>query len=167
MAAGSTYTPIATQTVSGTTTTTVTFSSISGSYTDLVIVANGSLSVADDTYVQINGTSTGYSGTVLKGNGTTATSNRYTGNNVIVTDYSSYPDTTGGGWNAIYHFMNYSNTTTAKTILIRSNNAAIGTSASVHLWYNTAAITSIALQALGGPKWGNGTTFTLYGIAAA
>jgi hypothetical protein len=167
MAAGSTYTPIATQTVSGTTTTSVTFSSISGSYTDLVIIANGNLSVADDTYVQINATSSGYSGTVLRTDGTTASSLRYTSNNVIVADYTSYPNTTAANWNAIYQFMNYSNSTTYKTVLIRSNNASIGTSASVHLWQSTAAITSIALQALGGPKWGSGTTFSLYGIAAA
>ena len=168
MAAGSTYTPIATQTVSGTSTATVTFSSIAGTYTDLIIVANGSLTVLDNTYIQFNGTGgTAYSGTVLKGDGSAASSNRYSNNDRIVTDYSSYPNTTAGAWNAVIQVMNYANTTTYKTTLIRSNNAQNGTSASVHLWLNTSAITSIALQTTGTPKWGNGTTFTLYGITAA
>jgi hypothetical protein len=168
MAAGSTYTPIATNTVSGTSTATVTFSSIAGTYTDLIIVANGSITVNDDTYVQFNGSGgTGYSGTYIAGNGSAASSGRYTSNDRIVADYTSYPTTTGGSWTAIYQFMNYSNATTYKTCLIRSNNAGVGTSASVHLWTSTAAITSIALQCTGTTKWGNGTTFTLYGIAAA
>lgn len=168
MAAGSTYTPIATQTVSGTTTASVTFSSIPSTYTDLIIVANGSLTVADNSYIQFNGSGgTAYSGTVLKGDGSAASSNRYSNNDRIVTDYTSYPTTTVGAWNAVIHFINYANTTTYKTTLIRSNNAQNGTSSSAHLWLSTAAITSIALQTQGTPKWGNGTTFTLYGITAA
>jgi hypothetical protein len=168
MAAGATYTPIATTTVSGTSTATVTFSSIAGTYTDLIIVANGSITVTDDTYVQFNGSGgTGYSGTYIAGNGSAASSGRYTSNDSIVADYTSYPNTTGGAWTAIYQFMNYANTTTYKTCLIRSNNAGIGTNAGVHLWSSTAAITSIALKTQGTPKWGNGTTFTLFGIAAA
>lgn len=168
MPAGSTYTPIATNTVSGTSTATVTFSSIAGTYTDLIIVANGSISVNDNTYVQFNGSGgTAYSGTYLSGNGTTAASGRYTSNDRIVADYNSYPNTTAGAATLIYHFMNYANTSTYKTCLIRANNAGVGTSASVHLWSSTAAITSIALQCTGTTKWGNGTTFTLYGLAAA
>jgi hypothetical protein len=168
MAAGATYTPIATTTVSGTSSATVTFSSIAGTYTDLIIVANGSITVTDDTYVQFNGFGgTGYSGTYIAGNGSAASSGRYTSNDRIVADYTSYPNTTGGAWTAIYQFMNYANTTTYKTCLIRSNNAGVGSNAGVHLWSSTAAITSIALQCTGTSKWGNGTTFTLFGIAAA
>jgi hypothetical protein len=44
MAAGATYTPIATYTVSGSSTLTYTFSSIPSTYTDLVLVVNGSSS---------------------------------------------------------------------------------------------------------------------------
>jgi hypothetical protein len=168
MAAGSTYTPIATNTVSGTSTATVTFSSISGSYTDLIIVANGSITVNDNTYVQFNSSGgTGYSGTYFTGNGTTAAAGTYTSNDRIVADYTSYPNTTGGAWTTIYHFMNYANTNTVKSCLIRANNAGIGTSLSTHSWNSSAAITSIALQCTGSSKWGNGTTFTLYGIQAA
>lgn len=168
MAAGDTYTPIATNTVSGTSTATVTFSSIADTYTDLIIVANGSITIADNTYIRFNGSSaTDYSGTTIKGDGAGASSNRYTSNDTIVTDYTSYPTTTAGGWNAIINIMNYANTTAYKTCLIRSNSSVIGTSGSVHVWRSTSAITSISLLTLGTSKWGNGTTFTLYGIAAA
>ena len=47
MAAGNTYVALATQTL-GSATATVTFSSISGAYTDLVLVYNGQ-------YASING----------------------------------------------------------------------------------------------------------------
>ncbi len=168
MAKTATYALIASNTVSGTSTATVTFSSIPSTYTDLVIVANGSLTVLDNTYVQFNSSGgTAYSGTYMTGNGTTAASGRYTSNAYIVADYTSYPNTTSGAWNAIYNFMDYSNSTTHKTVLIRSNNAGIGTSLSVHRWASTAAITSIALYTIGTPKWGNGTTFKLYGIEDA
>jgi len=56
MAAGATYEPIATTTVSGSSTSTVTFSSISGTYTDLVIIGNlGSQTTNAFPYLQFNG----------------------------------------------------------------------------------------------------------------
>jgi hypothetical protein len=168
MAAGITYTPIATQTVSGTSTVQIIFSSIPSTYTDLLIVANGSLTITDNTYIQYNVTGgTAYSGTYLTGSGSASASGRYTNNDRIVTDYTSYPTTTAGAWTALIHIMNYSNTSTFKTTLIRSNNAEIGTSASVHVWRNTSAISTVALQSSGSPRLGNGTTYTLYGIENA
>jgi hypothetical protein len=62
--------------------------------------------------------------------------------------------------------MNYSNTTTNKTALIRGNNAALFTDATVGVWRSTAAITSITL-ASDGAAFDSGSTFNLYGIAAA
>ncbi len=61
--------------------------------------------------------------------------------------------------------MNYSNTTTYKTILSRSSD--LYTEASVNLWRNTAAITSIIIGAQGAYTFSAGSTFTLYGIKAA
>jgi hypothetical protein len=61
--------------------------------------------------------------------------------------------------------MNYSNTTTYKTILARSNNAGIGLDAIVSLWRSTAAINTV--NVLADTNFEAGTSFTLYGIAAA
>jgi hypothetical protein len=60
--------------------------------------------------------------------------------------------------------MNYSNSTTYKTILGRSNAATSGTSAAVGLWRSTSAINSIEI---GTVSFTAGSTFSLYGIAAA
>ena len=61
--------------------------------------------------------------------------------------------------------MNYSNTTTNKTVILRNNYPAVATWAVVGLWQNTAAINEISLY----PEvasWLSGSTFTLYGIKA-
>jgi hypothetical protein len=68
----------------------------------------------------------------------------------------------------LLQFMNYSNATTYKTVLSRSNVAASASvSANVGLWRNTAAITSIKLYVYPSYNFVAGSTFTLYGIKAA
>ena len=163
MAAGSTYTPIATTTV-GTATNTVTFSSISGSYTDLVIVINGIASGGGmNPIIQFNGdTASNYSLTWVYGNGTSAFSNRYSSQ---TSSYIGYLSSSEQG-NIILQVQNYSNTTTNKTTLFRWNTVSIESGAGVALWRNTAAITSISFKTSAN-NYGVGTTFTLYGIAAA
>ena len=162
MAAGSTYTPINTTTVSNTTTATVTFSSIAGTYTDLVLVSNGGAVTGFNGLVTFNSDSgTNYSWTRLLGTGTSASSGRdtsSTGINFLVYDYPTH----------IIQIQNYSNTTTYKTALLRFNNPSNYVGAVVGLWRNTAAITSVKIATPGGSDYfPNGMTFTLYGIAAA
>ena len=53
MAAGATYTQIATTTL-GSSQSTITFSSISGAYTDLVLVVTAKVSSATDLWVRAN-----------------------------------------------------------------------------------------------------------------
>jgi hypothetical protein len=83
----------------------------------------------------------------------------------MVFDQYAYPPSSGSYAVGITHFMNYSNTTTYKTALTRSNSP-YGTEAAVNLWRNTSAITSITLF-IQSSTLNAGTTFTLYGIAAA
>lgn len=169
MAAGSTYTPIATTTL-GSAQTTVTFNSFSG-YTDLVCVYStySTVGVAD-IVIQFNGdTGSNYSATILFGDGTSAGSYRQSSQTQILADYYGSAGTTTGLFNvAILNVMNYANTTTYKTILNRPGRAASGTDAVVGLWSSTAAITSMLLKLGGsGNQFATGSTFTLYGIAAA
>lgn len=167
MAAGSTYTPIATTTL-GTAVGTVSFTSISGSYTDLVLIINAKASNLTNSYCRVNGDSgTNYSSTYLSGNGSAASSARSTSNNVIPLEYQAYIDTTGFDYVSRLNFMNYSNTTTYKTVLQRADNATQGTDAIVSLWRSTAAITSMELYLTSGRTFAVGSTFTLYGILAA
>jgi hypothetical protein len=167
MAAGSTYTPIATTTL-GSAAASYTFSSISGSYTDLVLVA-GNLAAASASNafkMQVNAdTATNYSNTYLSGNGSTAISGR----NSSADSLRGFDNPNPIGPAVVTaHFMNYSNTTTYKTVLSRCSAAGYSTTAEVNLWRNTAAITSIKIFfAASGNDIQAGTTFTLYGIAAA
>jgi hypothetical protein len=162
----STYEPIATTTV-GTATNTVTFSTISGSYTDLIIVTNVKSTSTENMSMRFNSdTGSNYSRTVLTGNGSSAASTRQSNVTSIGTDENGFFDGSNFNQAKIIQIMNYSNSTTYKTSLIRSNRAQSGTDAIVGLWRNTNAITSITL---GGNSlnFATGSTFTLYGILAA
>jgi hypothetical protein len=165
MAAGSTYTPIATYTSSGNA-TSYTFTSIPQTYTDLILVVNGRTDDATTLAVQVgNGladTGSNYSFTYLVGNGSAASSGR--GSNQT---YGLGGDTATTQSNGITQFMNYSNTTTFKTMVSRGASADLNTYAAVNLWRSTSAINTIKIG-LASPRYFiNGATLTLYGIAAA
>ena len=164
MAAGNTYEAIATQTL-GSAAASVTFSSIPSTYTDLIIVT-GIIGVGDlQMNVRLNSdTATNYSTTYLAGNGTSAVSDRATNATSMGTDY--YFGATTAGNATILQFLNYSNTTTNKTMLARSNQASKGVQATVGLWRNTAAINTIQLIS-STSNFNTGSTFSLYGIKAA
>jgi hypothetical protein len=172
MAAGNTYTPIATTTISGSSTSIVEFASISGSYTDLIIVGN--LGAASNSFPAARFNSdagANYSVTDIVGDGTSATSSRASSRNVADISYNVIGNS-GVNQNFIAQIMNYSNSTTYKTMLSRVNAAASGTTATVCLWRSTAAITNIKLYSAtaNGSNQYNftaGSTFTLYGITAA
>ena len=161
-----TYEPIATQTL-GTAIATVTFSSIPQTYTDLILVSTNATASGGYLFsVRVNGDSaTNYSSTRLLGNGTTASSGREANYSFgFAGSVYSSSDPIG---NAIVNFMNYSNTTTYKTFLMRTNTANANTSLSASLWRSTAAITSISLGVEFTQNFVVGSTFTLYGIKAA
>ena len=163
MAAGITYEPIATTTASGSV-SSITFSSISGSYTDLVVIVNGANANSDNSLcVRFNSDTGGnYSDTAIDGNGTSATSFRESN--------TSEPQAGSMGTSistSIINVMNYSNTTTYKSYVARGNNPASRVRGFVGLWRNTAAITSITIFNNAASNYTNTTTFTLYGIKAA
>ncbi len=158
-----TYEKIATTTL-GSAAASYTFSSISGAYTDLVLVVNaGASSPSYDYAMRFNGDSgNNYSVTRLRGNGSTASSLRTTNNSFM--NSTALPSDVSA--NFITSIQNYSNTTTYKTALIRANNAAGATEAVVGLWRNTAAITSITISPEFLVNLLAGSTLTLYGIKA-
>ena len=156
----STYTPIASQTLSSAT-SSVTFTSIPQGYTDLVLVIAGNNSSSTySPYIQFNGdTSTNYSITNLYGTGSAAASARASS---TATAYFGSLGATQG--NAIVQIQNYSNATTYKTALIRINDAGFRVYASVMLWRSTAAITSVNIFNESPGTFASGTTFSIYGI---
>lgn len=166
-----TYDKIASNTL-GSTASTVTFSSISGNYTDLVLIINGKMS-ADGIFINLrlnNDTGNTLSSTRMHGNGSTAGSSRGTLGNLL----SLNPNV---GWDStdpctvIVNIMNYSNTTTNKTMLVRTSTqrstAGYGEAvAIVGLWQSTSAVNRVDVIT-GSSTFASGSTFTLYGIKAA
>ena len=164
-----TYDCIATTTL-GSATSSVTFSSISGSYTDLVIlgmVANQGTAAAAGFTCRFNSDSgSNYSVTYLRGNGSSAASSRLS--NQTKGLYAIEVDSTTSFSALQLNIMNYSNSTTYKTWISRSGMASRGTEAIVGLWRSTSAITSIELFSTdtGGQNFASGSTFSLFGIKA-
>jgi hypothetical protein len=162
MAAGATYEPIATTTL-GSAAASVTFSSISGAYTDLVLVFGGSVSAFGNLRIQVNSdTGSNYSWTRLLGDGSTASSDRGSAQtfiNIAILD----TNTIG---NSIVHLQNYSNTTTYKTVLTRGNSTGTYLGANVGLWRSASAINSITVLTSTG-NINSSTVISLYGIKAA
>jgi len=174
MPAGVTYEPLATTTLTGTQ-ATIDFTSISGSYTDLVIsiyCQNAATSTGTRTgLLKLNSDSgTNYSYTSINGDGSTAASSRASSQSGGIY-YAEIPRA-GNGANvfgfARISFFSYAGSTN-KTI-VSENSADLNGSGNVvrivGLWRSTSAITSISL--IGGSEgFTSGTRATLYGIARA
>ena len=159
-----TYTPIAIQ-VLASATTSVTFNSFSG-YTDLVLVAVGNASANGYTKLYFNNVTTStYSMTNLYGTGSSAGSSRQITGAGLGYIQCHYLYTGSSQAPLKINLMNYSNTTTNKTVLIREDDATYEVTAKVGLWQSTNAITSISLDRVSG-NWTVGSTFSLYGIKA-
>lgn len=167
MAAGSTYTPIATYTA-GSSFADYTFSSIPSTYTDLVLVIEGTSFVANNgVSLRYNGdTGSNYSLTQLGGTGSAVASARRTSQGFININYNGYWTSSTRGM-IVVNIQNYANATTYKTCVVRASTASTGVDAIVGLWSNTAAITSLTVGSDGSGNLGATTTMTLYGITAA
>jgi len=163
MAAGATYTPIATTTL-GATASSYTFSSIPSTYSDLVLIAtiNGFASQTE-CGLRFNGDSgSNYSRTYLVGDGSVA----FSGRSSNATNITISANTTSLEMFTV-SIMNYSNATTYKSVVSRSDSAPTAVKTTTGLWRNTAAINSLSIVRTGAVDLPAGSTFTLYGIAAA
>jgi len=172
MAAGATYVPIATTTL-GSNATNIVLSSIPSTYTDLVLITNlqsnrGNYS-ADPIIVNLNGdSSSSYSSTRMRGDGSSAGTDRNTSNTRWSFDEASTDPSSTSYFTIIkFDFLNYSNTSTYKTVLVRGIGAVTSTHATVGLWRNTSAINSITLAPQIGTNFRTGSSVALYGIVSA
>lgn len=160
-----TYKPIATTTLANSSTAEVTFSSIPSTYTDLILVMSGKQVVATTLKLQFNSdTSSNYSYLRISGNGSSAATETFGSQTTMPIGYG------GTEWyNVIAQIQNYSNTTTYKTTLSRSNASNQFVFAYVSLWRSTSAINTIRIVTdnLSSTYFASGSMFTLYGIASA
>jgi len=173
MAAGNTYEAIATQTL-GSAAASVTFSSIPSTYTDLVVVmsllANGTSNNSDGLRFQLNGdTGSNYSATYLTNSSSTSVSGRES--NATKGRCGNISQTTSDVGTAIAQFLNYSNTTTYKTVIGRSGNLNSNFDSNVFtavsLWRSTAAINQIVFSSSSGANFPIGTVISIYGVKNA
>jgi len=160
-----TYEPLATITLNSAQ-TDVTFSSISSSYTDLILVADYITSTTTESLnLRFNSdTSSNYSRTQLYGTGSTAGSNRGSSETSLSAIY-------GGATaraNSTIHIMNYANTTTHKSVIYRINDTANLALVGAGIWRKAPeAINTILIFSPTSNNIASGSTFTLYGIKAA
>jgi len=164
----STYTPIISQTTSGST-ATITFTSIPQNYTDLIVVINGNTNADDEVRIRFNNDGgTNYSETGLYGNGSGGGQNtKYTSTNYVQLG-GVYTSGSGRGTDVI-HIMNYANTSTYKTVINRSSSGNY-TQMRANLWRGSTgssfdAINRIDFYSASG-TFSDATTFTIYGVAA-
>jgi hypothetical protein len=159
---------LATTTV-GSATTFVTFSNIPQVYTDLKIIVSAravSSSNMPNLYMVLNGTNSGYSGKLLTGNGSSASSsNAGVGSSIQtgVMDGSSQTASTFG--NAEIYIPNYtsSNYKSISADAVAENNATAGNQTlTASLSTNTSAINTILF--FSDANFDVNSTFTLYGV---
>lgn len=166
-----TYDKIASTTLSSA--GTITFSSIPSTYTDLRLILTGGTTrgtTSDSIRLQYNSdTGTNYSSIYIRGNGSAISTAKYSSQTSQFIDGIRLVGTTYGLTSMIiYDIFNYSNTSINKSTLARSSGAEDwGAVASVGLWRNTAAISTIYLQGDTVANFAIGTTAVLYGIKAA
>lgn len=161
-----TYDPI-TSTVLGSSTSSVLISSIPNTYTDLRLVIFGTVSSTAPIGFRFNGdTGSVYTGTILYGNGSSASGARYI--------ETTYMQNFASNVSSAQPFMidlnifDYKNTTSSKTSIMTAGNDLNGsgfTEVGIHFWRpgTFQAINSITIF----PATGNlniGTTISLYGI---
>ena len=161
-----TYTLIDSTTLT-TTASSVTFSSISATGKgDLVLVVNAIANGGTIAgYLEVNGdTGSNYSIVNMRGNGSAASSLRTTQANFRINVYDTYA-LTGQSFNSITILQDFATTDKHKSILSRSNNAALGTEAMAGRWANTSAITSVKFFTINN-SYAVGSTFHLYQLVS-
>ena len=166
-----TYDKVATSTVSGSSTTSIDFTSISSSYTDLVLVLSHASASASGglVYLTFNNdtTNNNYSQTRVTWDYGGYGGDIQASANSINQRFISWNRT---GWaTTVTNIMNYSNTSILKTFLNRNSNAqytgGMG-STQITLWRSTAAINQVTIV-ISASNFVAGTLATLYGIAQA
>jgi hypothetical protein len=147
----------------------ITFSDIPDTFTDLYLVFSLRLSGDDDYFtLNFNGSGTGFTSRTLRGNGSTATStNRSDGILIYTANRSSYTANTFS--NGQIYIPNYLESV-AKSFSVDSlneNNAtAAGAQITAGLWNNTAAISSITLNAVPAMNFVQYSSASLFGVLA-
>jgi hypothetical protein len=163
----STYTPLATITLTGTD-SEIVFASIPSSYRDLILViGNMTSSAANTLYCRVNGdTGSNYSYVFALGSGSVTDSNQSTstGAGLLLGGLYGIPSATPT--TTVTQFMDYSTTDKHKVSVSRYNSSSNETSMSAARWASTAAINSLTIRVAPSGSFQSGSTFSLFGVIA-
>ena len=167
-----TYDCLATTTLSSTA-NTIVFSSISQSYTDLILVGRISSASGNTPRFRLNGDSgANYDCWEFYNHTSSPASNSSSNDTVGTLGYAftaTAPSSTDPGI-FIANFADYSNTSKQKPVFVHWGNRADGIGFITNNWRNTNAVTSITISS--GSSFPSsatsiGSVFTLYGIKEA
>jgi hypothetical protein len=170
-----TYTLISSNTLSSSA-ASVTFSSIPATYTDLVVRISARLSNGGATDavldVELNGsTAANYSNTNLRGDGSTAASNRYSTTTAFpywrftysMNGSATTANTFNNGEIYLPNYTSSTNKVGSNFSVLENNATAAGINAGAGLWQVTSAISQIKLTS-SSDLFASGSSFYLYGI---
>jgi len=151
---------------------TISFDSIAATWTDLVLVVNYGMAASGPTLrVRFNDdTGSNYSHTFLSGNGSAASSGRFSSEASGALGFAAVGGASTQTNVVIAHIMSYANTSVFKTALGMGSEASLGVDRVVNLWRNTAAITKVSVSpgtSFPSQNFASGATAALYGIKAA
>jgi hypothetical protein len=163
-----TYEAIATTTL-GSNQSTITFTSIPQTYTDLVCVCVGyGAGGGGSILVKVNSnTSSIYNTNYVYTDGTTAVTSAKTGDNGNGLYMGRLMTSTTDMGGAYFHIMNYTSTSTFKTMIGQSVASAPITWYSIGNARTTTAVTRLDLTVESGYPFASGFQATIYGIKAA
>jgi hypothetical protein len=167
MPAGTTYTTIESQTLVGNA-SSVTFSSIPSTYTDLRLVCLFNSSAYAVGGLQFNGVTSGYSAILAYA----PSSTKVSGQGKIPFQQGYGPITEASAFQiCTVDIFSYKNTSVNKAVQWQTGNPTTtgfpGNEWGCGLFPSTAAITSVTIDSGGTNIFQPGSTFSLYGIAAA
>jgi hypothetical protein len=168
-----TFELIASSTVGSGGVSTINFTSIPSTYTDLVLVTSArdsSGSAESFIYARFNSSSSGYSGKLLRGNGSTAASGSIGTTDAYVGQTQGSGSTSSTFTNSTCFIPNYagSNQKSYSVDSVMENNGTAAYAAIIAgLWTGTAAITSISLTSASGTNFAQYSTAYLYGVKNA
>lgn len=169
-----TYDCLATVTLSSTA-NTIVFSSISQSYTDLILIGRTASASGNTPRFRLNGDSgTNYDCWEFYTSTSAPASNYSSGDSVGTFGYAftASAPTTSTDDPAIFiaNFADYSNTSKQKPVLVHWGNRANGIGFIINNWKSTSAVTSITISSgstFPSSATASGSVFTLYGIKEA
>jgi len=163
-----TYELIASVTANGSQ-TSIDFSSIPQTYTDLLVKVSIRVTAGGANYtgyLTLNGATTSYTGRDVMGNGSAASSNLRNYSQIYIGEVNGAASTSSTFTNKEIYIPNYagSNYKSVSTDSVFENNATTAyAQLEAALWSNTAAITSLSINAEA-QTLVSGSTVYLYGI---